>query len=169
MKKVIVLLIISMFLLSGCIDPILDDMFGWIPGYQPRSSSSSGQSASQSSQNVDVNSIDNIKNSAGSSTEGYCEPHGTYNGKVCVCDSGYVASGFDCVPGNRECVYDKDCGTNGCEGDYKVVYRCDLTTYKCIPKKGVPAEKVNCKTEYGDLYVCYGGQCIPNPVQPIQR
>lgn len=160
MKKIIIIcsLLILVMIVAGCEFSPID--------YVPFMGSSSGSRSSQSNQQQTSTSNTNQNNQLPSAP---CEPHGTFNGISCNCDPGYIAQGLDCVAGNRECTYDKDCGTNGCQGDYKVVYRCDLRTYKCIPSKGTPAEKVNCKTEYGKEYICLGGQCIFDPTPPFQK
>ncbi len=145
MKKFFVLLCLLLFL-SGCgvdaaFNSVLDGVFGWIPGYE----SSSSQSQSSNSLPSDAP---------------FCEPHGYLDGSRCICDDGYVQSSqsLDCIPGRRECIYDSDCGTNRCDGNSKVVFRCDLRTYKCIPRKGVPAEKIDCGM-YGPNSFCKNGEC----------
>lgn len=154
MKKIFVILLISMFLVSGCaFDGIFDSMFGWLPGYQ---SSSSG---SRQTQNVSSTQTANQRDSSGglqvNLPEQPCEPHGHFEVAGCVCDKGYVPSGdgMDCVPGGRECTFDKDCGLPSCNGDYKVVPRCNLRDYTCSK------ESVNCKSEFGTNYGCINGEC----------
>ena len=159
-KYTFVLLIICCVFISGCSDEmivdslsrgvresIVDGMFGILPWY---------------SADTDDWDDDDVFDDDEQYTEPDepCQPYGSFDGTKCVCFPGYIAYGLDCVPGNRECIYDNDCGTNYCEGDYKIVYRCDLRTYQCTPSKGVPDERVNCKTEFGPEYICSQGLCV---------
>ncbi|MEA3429680.1 MAG: hypothetical protein U9R08_00235 [Nanoarchaeota archaeon] len=164
MKIIIVVLLTSMFLLSGCpFDGMMGDIFEGIPGYNLSESSNSGNSNNQQPTTNDQtqdplaqNQMDNMQELP----EPFCQPHGYFDGMQCVCDSGYVSDGTDCVPGNRECVYDKDCITKvnnlGCqsEGYRRKVARCNLRTYTCS------GEYIDCR-DYGNNYVCRSNQCLP--------
>lgn len=213
MKKLILFggLLIVLFSMTGCVDcivgGIMDETFGWIPGYEGSgctvSSSSSSSSGNQITGNAvreeNDNSYWNEFNEEGGIFDGLREvannfnarpsdalagnrlddtnlpigqdpcgndPHIYFDGLGCSCDGGYRLEGKTCVKDIRECTFDQDCSPSGsdkmvCDGDkYSLRYRCDLRTYKCIPRKGVPAERVNCEAEFGEGYRCYGGSCV---------
>ncbi|MEA3429682.1 MAG: hypothetical protein U9R08_00245 [Nanoarchaeota archaeon] len=147
MKKGIIMLslLTIVFLSVGCMFDIAD----YIPF-----SGNSYSSSSNSQPDRELARPDLVNNNVDVS-EPLCEPHGYFDGNKCICDAGYVSDGKDCIPGNRKCIYDKDCGKSICDGNIMFVPRCDLRTYKCVGM-----EMVSCKGVYGDDYVCRSGSCV---------
>lgn len=168
MNLKLVVLAIMLFSLAGCeaTDGVLTGMFGWLPGY---SSGSSSQPAQTSSGNTNTNNLD--QNRVGNLPVAQIPDCGSsqyydFEKQKCVCDSGYVMANGRCIKeSSRECVFDTDCSPDGstrsrCSSSTtKVVYRCDISTYKCIPAKGVGIS-VNCVSEYGQGYTCKNGNCV---------
>ena len=180
---VILVISLSLFLISGCEDiayGIIDGTFGWMPGYE--SSSSSSSSGSQSTGNVvknndkndnsgayDIGGIKNLPQVADPNSMCKDKPNSFFSARYgyCICDDGYYEQDGRCVSeSSRECIFDQDCSPGGstkskCVDSYrKAVYRCDLRTYQCVPRKGSAAEIVDCRTEYGQNYVCSDGWCV---------
>lgn len=82
----------------------------------------------------------------------------------CECIDRYKMTSNGCIPESSvQCTFDQDCSPSGntksscLSSASKIVYRCNIKTYKCLAP-----EIVNCK-DYGSNYVCGGGQCIYNP------
>lgn len=94
---------------------------------------------------------------------------------ACDCVDGYFMQNGRCVPeSSKECVFDADCSPSGvasvCKDKYtKQVYRCDLRTNKCVNGKGMVAETIDCRVDFGKNAVCQGGSCMSyNPYNPVQ-
>lgn len=143
----IMLLILVLFTAcgtEGVFGSIVDDMFGWIPGYQ------SSNTVNNNVKNT-ATTEDRLKFDCTKKSNSHEDSSGT-----CVCNTGYTDWYGSCVKANsNQCKGDWDCGKPSCSGNYKLVPRCDLRTETCIL-----TEKVDCKTEYGNDYTCSNGNCL---------
>jgi len=180
-RALFILMVLALIFISGCGDiagSIIDDTFGWMPGYSGSSSSSNtGNTVKNTQQNNNNNNLA-IKPNTAEEMQAFCSkmPNSHYDSNQggCVCNEGYVSemgvctlkSGGSTQQTQKECIFDQDCSPGGdvksyCVNSYKKgVYRCDLRTYKCIPKKGTTAEVVDCKAEFGPEYICSNGLCV---------
>jgi hypothetical protein len=103
----------------------------------------------------------------------YCPgAHQFYNVKKekCDCEDGYYMLNGNCAAeSSKECTWDFDCSPDGkaskCTDQFHSArYRCDLRTNTCIPRKGIPAETVDCRQVFDSSFICSNGNCIMKPI-----
>ena len=139
MKFLSLIFIFSLiFLLTGCVEEIVDDMFGWVPGYQSSSSSNSESSS--------------LSDSSSSSSGGVSGDHVFQDGNYLVTtfnnDNSKPSGGFvegikSLFSGYRD---DNDLEPN------ELDWNCDHIPNSVENSEGTCV----CKSGYGDWY----GQCV---------